>query len=153
MEPLFPLGDWRWGLIALACVTPGLIGYRREVWAWCAGILADPIRYELREFRQDPGRGDLAATLIETAPNFQQAERIFNTCRRSANPRAIALLNAAMIKRLHTEEPTPDVLSFLEGEGIERIPEDADDGEREYNFEWMIAEFEVMRKTERREEP
>ena len=32
-EPWFPLGDWRWAIVAFVCLLPGLVGYRREIWA------------------------------------------------------------------------------------------------------------------------
>ena len=38
MEPWIPLGDWRWGLIAVACVAPGLFMYRKEICEFVKGL-------------------------------------------------------------------------------------------------------------------
>ena len=34
VEPLFPLGDWRWGLVAVLAMTPAAIAYRREIYGY-----------------------------------------------------------------------------------------------------------------------
>ena len=38
MEPLFPLGDWRWGVAAAISMLPPLFLYRREIWVHLSRI-------------------------------------------------------------------------------------------------------------------
>ena len=49
MEPLFPLGDWRWGVLAVVSMFPALVLYRREI----AGYIA-------RKFSRKTIAGDVA---------------------------------------------------------------------------------------------
>ena len=51
-------------------------------------------------WEQDKGRGDLAALLIKSAPDFSKAEEIFNHCRYDKQPRALPVANKAMVNRL-----------------------------------------------------
>ena len=34
MEPYIPLGDWRWGLVILICLAPGLFVHRQDIWQY-----------------------------------------------------------------------------------------------------------------------
>ena len=37
VEPLFPLGDWRWLGVAVLAITPSMIVYRRQIWQFLTG--------------------------------------------------------------------------------------------------------------------
>lgn len=111
----------------------------------------------LKEFRRDQGRGDLATRLIETAPDFQRAEKIFNDCRHDQNPRRLDLLDKAMVERLHKEGMTPETWRFLESERSQfarvnmadsMMGDEADD-EREKHYQWMIMEWDETQKERR----
>ena len=109
----------------------------------------------LHQFRQDQGRGDVAARAIDTAPSFRRAETIFNDCRHDANPRRLDLLHKAMIKRLHKEGRTPETWAFLESERREFarvnmadfMTSDEADEELEKQYLWMIIEWEESLKS------
>ena len=79
------------------------------------------IRDTLVPFRKDQGRGDLAACLVEIAPDFKKATGVFNDCRYDANPRALDLLYAGMVDRLRKEGLTTETRIFIKREGIEDI--------------------------------
>ena len=79
------------------------------------------IRDTLVPFRKDQGRGDLAACLVEIAPDFKKATGVFNDCRYDANPRALDLLYAGMVDRLRKEGLTTETRIFIKREGIKDI--------------------------------
>ena len=69
-------------------------------------------------WKQDRGRGDLAAKFIATAPNFGKAVEIYNDCRYDAQPRELVAAIDAMADRLHTEGRTDETMQFLGGEDL-----------------------------------
>lgn len=107
-----------------------------------------PFRRGLLEYRRDEGRGDLAARLVETAPDFRQAVSIFNDCRHSVSPRRLDLLWDAMGERRHTEGLTPETWRFVmqEKDPFMRVDVSATmegkeaDEEREKQYIWMVME-------------
>ena len=104
-------------------------------------------------FRRDQGRGDLAARLIETAPDFQRAESIFKDWHYDREPRAMGVAVDAMVARLHKEGETPqtemflnDELSALADSARQFLPKDPHDVNDPHHFEWMVMCFEGMWK-------
>ena len=96
-------------------------------------------------FRRDQGRGDLAACLIETAPDFQKAEAIFNDWRHDREPRAMELAVGAMVARIRDEGETPQTETFLNKE-FSQFPEDPHGVNDQHQFEWRVMCFEGMWK-------
>ena len=88
---------------------------------WILGKGYRSIRDTLVPFRKDQGRGDLAARLVEIAPDFKKATGVFNDCLYDANPRGLDLLYAGMVDRLRKEGLTTETLLFIKREGIEDI--------------------------------
>ena len=37
MEPLFPIGDWRWVVVIVAAFIPAAVAYRRDIWSFFSG--------------------------------------------------------------------------------------------------------------------
>ena len=103
---------------------------------WFLGKRYRSIRDTLVPFRKDQGRGDLAARLIEIAPDFKKAKSIFNDCRYDSNPRGLDLLYAAMVVCLRNEVVGQETRSFLEKEEIKYM----DDTE--------VEQYEIERKYE-----
>ena len=78
MELWFPLGDWRWLLVALLCVTPGLFCYRREIWDRLGGLLLRiPSSADRTALRENPGNGWRAGRVILPAKTTDEAEALF----------------------------------------------------------------------------
>ena len=98
------------------------------------------IRDTLVPFRKDQGRGDLAACLMEIAPDFKKAKGVFNDCRYDANPRALDLLYSAMVNRLRKEGLTTEIRIFVAGENIENVDDKG--------IEAVISEFEDLHHEE-----
>lgn len=104
---------------------------------------------DLSEFRRDHGRGDLAARLIVTAPDFDAASGIFDDWRYDRHPRAKKAVVDAMVNRLLTEGQTEETEVFLNGAmtGSARmmdtaLPEDPHGVNEPHRYGWMIASFE-----------
>ena len=155
MWPEWSALTW-WGL-ALACLPllaiPTLWDNRHQLTPVLPTGVLLPAGRDYRAFRRDPRRGDVAACLILRAPSFGEAVRLFNDCRHSESG-AISQdrLYGALIERMRTEGPAADVLAFLESEGVEGIPDDMVDAERERAFEWMIITFEEFVEQRRERE-
>ena len=78
MELWFPLGDWRWLLVALLCVTPGLFCYRREIWDRLGGLLLRiPSSADRTALRENPGNGWRVGRVILQAKTTDEAEALF----------------------------------------------------------------------------
>ena len=104
-------------------------------------------------FRRDQGRGDLAARLIEIAPDFQRAERIFEDWRHDREPRAMGKAVDAMVARLRNEGGTPQTEIFLNDELSELADSERPFSQKNqggandpHHFEWMVMCFEGMWK-------
>ena len=103
----------------------------------------------LSEFRRDQGRGDLAAKLIEAAPDFDKASGIFNDWRYDSNPRAMDAAVDAMVARLRAEGKTQETEAFLTDAMTESgrmmasaLPEDQYGVNEPHRYGWMVASFE-----------
>ena len=103
---------------------------------WFLGKRYRSIRDTLVPFRKDQGRGDLAARLIEIAPDFKKVRSVFNDCRYDANPRGLDLLYSAMVDRLRKEGVNPETRSFFIEEKIQDL------GEKE--IDEAVSEFEEI---------
>ncbi len=120
----------------------------RQAWHWVWPSSFHLPASDRRKFRQDPGRGDLAAHIVEGASDFRRAESAFNDCRHDANPRRLDLLHAAMVERLRKEGRTPETWRFVEGEKdqfmrvnmADRMTGDAAEEERDKQYLWMVME-------------
>ena len=104
---------------------------------WFLGKRYRSIRATLVPFRKDQGRGDLAARLIEIAPDFKKVRSVFNDCRYDANPRGLDLLYEAMADRLRKEGVNLETRSFFNELSIEDIDEKG--------IGKVVSEFEGMR--------
>ena len=120
---------------------------------WILGKRYRSIRDTLVPFRKDQGRGDLAARLIEIAPDFQKARGVFDDWRYDRNPRAKEVAIDAMVARLRAEGETPQTEKYLLAElaatvdsVAESLPKDPAGVNDPHRFEWMVMCFEGMWK-------
>ena len=91
----------------------------------------------------DPGRGDLAATLIKTAGTFAIAAKVFNDWRYSPQPRVPEQAFFAMEERLRTEGETEETVRFLDEHGawqtsMEWLPPVPMNDPNRYEFALML---------------
>lgn len=96
----------------------------------------------------DPGRGDLAAPVIENSKTFAVSVAVFNDWRYAPRPQARAEVVAAMGERLRAEGETPETEAFLLAElkpTVDNVrvsfPEGAPGVENVSRFEWMVLAF------------
>ena len=118
---------------------------------WILGKRYRSIRNALVLFRKDQGRGDLAARLIEIAPDIQKARGVFDDWRYDRNPRAMEAAVDAMVARLRAEGETPQTEKYLLAElaamvdsVTESLPKDRAGVNDRHRFEWMVMCFEGM---------
>ena len=102
MEPLFPLGDWRWGIAATICMFPALFLYRREIWTFLIrrgtpqkpGVDCQPIyhAYKYLEAKGNYLEGD-------------EPERIAEYLRQEAYDKQITIWGAKEITEIEGQRP------------------------------------------------
>ena len=82
IAPFFQLGDWRWGVVALVCILPGLIGYRREIWRFLFPKRAAPLEngeaVTASASLTVSANGKETATLILRAGDIAQAQALYD---------------------------------------------------------------------------
>ena len=122
MEPLFPLGDWRWGALALIAISPIAYSYRNEIKTWIINRFSIRIKISNPTKAIDSGRGDLIAVSISQAKSFHIAKEEFNNCRYDANPRRLDLAWNALVEYLKAEGRTDETMEFLRGENLANFP-------------------------------
>lgn len=108
------------------------------------------LRDDLTALRQNPGRGDAAARLIERAPDFQKAASIFHDFQLAERSIESARVHAAMVARLRAEGPSDSTLQFLhDADSLAQRREERDDNDG-YAYEWDVTGFETNLNTEGR---
>ena len=119
MEPLFLLGDWRWGVVALLCILPGLIGYRREIWRFLFPKRTAPLENgEAVTASASPtvsANGKETATLILRAGDIAQAQALYDafvTTIPAADRYLVHLVNKAYMLRLDDAGKTEEAVAF-----------------------------------------
>ena len=90
MEPLFPYGDWRWGLLLGLCLVPGAIMYRRAIWRFLRALfgnasatpaLAQGIAghaEEAEESAANPGNGRRMVRRIMAASTVNEVDDLYD---------------------------------------------------------------------------
>ncbi len=90
MELWFPLGDLRWGLVALAGLVPGGIFYGPDIWQWIKGLgrgTEPPVLYglTLQAAFQNPGGGIHIAKLLQKVSHLEDARELFDIFNDASN--------------------------------------------------------------------
>ena len=93
VEPWFPLGDWRWGVIAVICLIPAVVLYRDSVRARIAGVqeLVRTIRTAQQHGSDAPPAPRDRIAPAAPAPAPPPDEPLVILCRRYALPAYQAL--------------------------------------------------------------
>ena len=129
---------------ALASHTAGLI-LRKPVLMVVGLVLGRrfrSLRDDLATFRRNRGRGDVAARLIQRAPDFEKAASIFYDFRTVGQSVEGDRVNAAMVERLRVEGPTEATLQFLFEPSVLEIRRDDFEDDDQYAYEWDVKMFE-----------
>lgn len=160
MEALFPAGDWRWGIVALLCVLPGLIAYRREIWRFILGkrLAASPVQPAPSPPPERPRMhvpvattdGRKTAEYILCAPNLSKAAELYDyfKVKIPAESRASDhFVNKAYLRRLEKGGDADGAKAFYR----DVASKDADNIRDDIEFAEIVerAEGELIEKARR----
>ena len=146
---------WTWWALATAVlpllIVPTIWDRRESLFPMLT--VGGTFHRTFKEFQRDQGRGDIAARLIQIAPDFQRAEAIFESWHYDRQPRAMEMAVDAMVARIRDEGETPQTAMFLNGalsaladSTRQFLPKDPHGVNDTYHFEWAVMCFEGMWK-------